>query len=417
VVTPLDVRALAGSSEGHRAEQHARAGADVTVIHKIWNRSRRAGDLARDAFTLRVSEEREGGVRRIAVDPPLNHAAGLRTDAEESVAAGARPSLALRLLRLASPLGILRELLFVTAALRAARRVPGPIDACIGVGPWGALVALRLRARGRAAVAVYLDRDLESGLVRDATRRRIIAWAERYALRRADVAVSVGARLAAKRERETGRRPHVVPNGVDAAAYFGCPPRAPGGARLVYVGNVIRWSGLELVVQALPDLAVKHAGVELRVVGDGLPGFLDRLAALAEQLGVSERVHFLGRRPPQELPALLAEADVALAIAEPVPFRRYAVPLKLGEYFAAGLPVVVTTDTEAADLVARAGAGIAVPYAVAPLCAALAELLADPARRAELGANAAAAARALDWSALAAQEREHVVAALARSSA
>jgi glycosyltransferase involved in cell wall biosynthesis len=139
-----------------------------------------------------------------------------------------------------------------------------------------------------------------------------------------------------------------------------------------------------------------------------------RLRAQAASLGVAERVDFLGRRPPEELPELLAGADVGLAASAPVPFRRYAAPLKVVEYMAAGLPVLATEGTEAGASVARAGAGLAVPYDAASVERALARLLGDPQLRAELGARGAEHSRGLDWRALVARELDLALAARAR---
>ena len=68
-------------------------------------------------------------------------------------------------------------------------------------------------------------------------------------------------------------------------------------------------------------------------------------------------------------------------------------PSKLYEALATGRPVVVIASGVAAQIVEESGAGVAVPHDDrAALAAALRRLAADPALRAQLGANGRAAA-------------------------
>jgi len=101
-----------------------------------------------------------------------------------------------------------------------------------------------------------------------------------------------------------------------------------------------------------------------------------------------------------ELPSHLAEADLALAMFRPLDVTRYAFPLKVVEYMAAGLPVVTTSDTEAADLVMAAEAGKAVPFEPVAVAEACVRLLWGSQERARLSMNAQARSSAYDWTAL-----------------
>jgi glycosyltransferase involved in cell wall biosynthesis len=419
IVTTLDWEALPNGFEHHRARHYAALGCRVSVLYKRLRRERGLRALLRDTFCPRVSAREEGGILLVALDPPFNYHPGLRSDAEESADPAAGPSPGLRAARLLSPLGLLRELAFVPWALFGfALKLRARQDVCLGVGAFGGLAGWLLRAAGRAEVFVYADRDYEPGLFPDRVRRAAAGAAERFCIRRADVLTCVGELLAELRRAQTGRRAELLPNGVDWERF--APARASrrrAGARLLYVGNVAAWSGLELAVAALPELARAHPDVRLCVAGDGLPGALARLRAQAASLGVAERVDFLGRRPPEELPELLAGADVGLAASAPVPFRRYAAPLKVMEYMAAGLPVLATEGTEAGASVARAGAGLAVPYDAASVERALARLLGDARLRAELGARGAEHSRGLDWRALVARELDLALARAGRRPA
>lgn len=404
LVTSLDVRALPGSFEHHRASAYARRGCQVCVVYKRMSRSARLRDLVLETLTFRVRSEVVDGIRLVEVHPFFNYFAGLRRNVEERAPDGKRASRAkLLVLRVLSPLAVLRDVFFAPCATLAVLGLRERHDVCLGVGAWGGLAGWLARALGRVRLLVYEDRDYEPGLVPDRLRRWYTAAVERFAIRRADLVVSVGGRLAELRRVETGTSAAVLPCGVDwerfRVAREAHEARAPGST-LIYVGNLVSWSGVEPVIRALPALARRAPAVQLRIAGDGLPGYRERLRMLVAELGLEQRVEFLGARPPDELASLLAAADIGLACSEPVPFRRFACPLKVMEYMAAGLPVVVTSDTEASDVVTCARAGVCVEHDVAALERELGRLLEEPARCRELGAAGATYSRELDWDAL-----------------
>ena len=97
------------------------------------------------------------------------------------------------------------------------------------------------------------------------------------------------------------------------------------------------WCGLELVLRSLPEVRLRCPDLRLRIIGEGLPGYQVRLQELAREQGLEDCVEFLGQRAPEELPELLAAADLSLANSEPVPFRQFACPLKVLESMAVKL--------------------------------------------------------------------------------
>jgi glycosyltransferase involved in cell wall biosynthesis len=86
--------------------------------------------------------------------------------------------------------------------------------------------------------------------------------------------------------------------------------------------------------------------------------YAEQLERLAEQLGVSGRTHF---HPPVALAELLSythQADVGVSLlVDSCENHRLALPNKLFEYLAAGLPVVVSDLPEMRRLVTERGVG------------------------------------------------------------
>jgi len=198
----------------------------------------------------------------------------------------------------------------------------------------------------------------------------------------------------------------VIPNGVDVATFSGADGREVrqahglGDAIVVgFTGSLKPWHGVDILIEAFAGL-----GRELRLllVGDGPERA--RLGELAESLGIDERVIFSGAVPHAQVPSCLAAMDIGAA-----PYAAqddfYFSPLKVAEYLAAGLPVVVSNQGDISDLVG--GAGLLVPPDdTAALEEALRRLCEERELRARLAAAARTRALDLDWQRVAARVEE-----------
>jgi glycosyltransferase involved in cell wall biosynthesis len=121
-------------------------------------------------------------------------------------------------------------------------------------------------------------------------------------------------------------------------------------------------------------------------------------------LGVTERIRFFGRVENARVHEILLRCHVGLAVFQPLMFRRFAFPLKVLEYMAAGLPILGTADTETEDLLQRHACGFAVAYDAEQVASGLLRILESPERYADLAARARAASRLYDWPTLMARE-------------
>jgi glycosyltransferase involved in cell wall biosynthesis len=193
----------------------------------------------------------------------------------------------------------------------------------------------------------------------------------------------------------------VVVRNVSALA----PRRATGELRrrlgigdaplVLHQGAPAPQRGCEVLVRAMPHVA----GAHLVLLGDeGEPGFAGTLVHLARAERVHERVHLVPGVPLDRLLEVTAEADVGVSLLQDsCENHRLALPNKVFEYLAAGVPVVVSDLPELRRLVGEHGVGWVVPpgdpHAVAAgLRAALAER-GDAARRDAV----ARAAKTLSW--------------------
>jgi glycosyltransferase involved in cell wall biosynthesis len=196
----------------------------------------------------------------------------------------------------------------------------------------------------------------------------------------------------------------IVPCGVDTSAFTpdGLVARRNGRPRLLALGRLVERKGVATVIAALASLP----GVELVVAGGpGQPDLASsddyrRLRLAATVRGVADRVIFTGSVARPDVPALIRSADAVVCVPWYEPFG--IVPL---EAMACGVPVVASAVGGLADSVADQKTGCLVPARdPAALAAALAQLLAEPERRAAFGAaGVERARRRYSWQRVAAQ--------------
>ncbi|WP_135467559.1 glycosyltransferase [Crenalkalicoccus roseus] len=164
-------------------------------------------------------------------------------------------------------------------------------------------------------------------------------------------------------------------------------PRAhgPGPLTLVHSGALTASRGWP---QMLGALALAPPDTRLRLVGRFTDGSEAAFLARAAALGLEGRIERLPWLPQREALARVAEADIGLVLFQPGETNhRLALPHKLFDCMLAGLPVIVPAFAEeVAAAVRAAGCGEVVDSADPAAIAAAIARLADPARRAALGA-------------------------------
>lgn len=122
------------------------------------------------------------------------------------------------------------------------------------------------------------------------------------------------------------------------------PPPDDTVFRVFVYGSFVPLHGLEHVVRAAHALERRGEEVEIDIVGDGQTEADVR--RLAGELGTTS-VRFLGRRPYEELPALMAASHVCLGIFGTSGKAQRVIPNKVFDALAVARPVV-TADTPAA---------------------------------------------------------------------
>lgn len=271
-----------------------------------------------------------------------------------------------------------------------------------------------LGADGACVKLVYdMDSSLSDQLIEKWARLRTLRAAfrafERFAVRRAAVVLAVCEDLAAKvRPWSDAGRVYVLPDvpltsgpleedvetlraetvpkpAAEPASACAAESEAGSGVLALYVGNLERYQGIELLLDAIaclpPELPLYTA-----VIGGDMAS-VKRYRTLANELGVSRRVRFLGARPVRNLHAYLAQADILVSpriLGENTPMKIYS-------YMQSGKAIVATNIRSHTQALDADTALLATPDPPA-FAAALERVARDAELRGRLGAAARAKA-------------------------
>jgi len=168
----------------------------------------------------------------------------------------------------------------------------------------------------------------------------------------------------------------IIPNGVDAEI-FKADMRENTSAHIFSVGRIVHQKGLDLAMHALSGL--KNLNWEWRIAGDGPQMTL--LKSLAENLGIQDRIRFLGWQSHELLVEHYAWANLFL-----FPSRHEGMPNAVLEAMASGLPVIASRISGNEELVVDGETGLLVPSEdVEALREALRKLILDASLRQRMG--------------------------------
>ena len=177
----------------------------------------------------------------------------------------------------------------------------------------------------------------------------------------------------------------VIYNGVDLSH---CMPKEGCGAgdvvKIVHVGRFNEQKNHGRLLRAFKLLLQTHPNCRLNLVGDG--ELMENVKALASELGISEKITFLGSR--SNVYPFLREADIFV-----LPSDYEGMPMTIIEAMGTGLPIVATRVGGVPDMIEEGVSGLLTDCDEAEVAAAMARLVSDEALRERLGQKAKAESR------------------------
>lgn len=178
-------------------------------------------------------------------------------------------------------------------------------------------------------------------------------------------------------------RVEALTNGVETSLFTRTTPvlaaTRPGRKRLLVPRRLFQKNGVEYLVRAMPAI-LERVDAEAVLIGDGPER--PRLEALASELGLTDRVTFLGARPHADMPGLLSSGDLAV-----FPSLMEATSVAALEAMACEVPVAASRVGGLPEIVDGSVGGLFEPADPAALAHTVVELL-EGGQLSKLGAAA-----------------------------
>jgi glycosyltransferase involved in cell wall biosynthesis len=109
------------------------------------------------------------------------------------------------------------------------------------------------------------------------------------------------------------------------------------GKIVMYIGNLEIYQGIDLLLESLGIVIRRNPDVSLIVIG-GLPEDIDVYRNVADGMGISSHVHFLGRRPVDQIGQYMTQADILVSTR----IQGTNTPMKIYSYLDSGVAVLAT---------------------------------------------------------------------------
>ncbi|MBM3204528.1 glycosyltransferase family 4 protein [Candidatus Uhrbacteria bacterium] len=220
---------------------------------------------------------------------------------------------------------------------------------------------------------------LQSGSM-DAPRikRWLPDWLFAWIHRTPDAIHAISKALADRAVRLGAKKVSIIPNGVELTAFEKVrgTQKIPGS--IVAVGRLHVDKGYDVLIQAFSKIAQKYSEATLSIAGEG--DERAHLTHVIKTLGLETRVKLLGNVPYQDIPPLIARAEVFV-----VPSRAEGMGIVFVEAQAAGTAVIGSRTGGIPDVIQDGETGLMVPVEdVESLTQAMDRLLGEPSVREEL---------------------------------
>ena len=117
--------------------------------------------------------------------------------------------------------------------------------------------------------------------------------------------------------------------------------RTDGKVRVIFPGGLQWHQGLDIAIRAFQKLLPRLPEADFHIYGDG--NMKARLVEQAAELGLQERVRFFDPVPAQDIPGIMAEADLGVVPKRADSFGNEAYSTKIMEFMSLGVPVVASS--------------------------------------------------------------------------
>ena len=243
----------------------------------------------------------------------------------------------------------------------------GPVDVYIGADCFNGSVGIFLKKIGLVKKTVFWTIDYIPNRFHNKLMNSIYHYLDTYCVKESDMVWNLSQVMVTEREKkgvpeEYRTKQIVVPMGTEGNI-TSVPFSKIKRHTAVHMGHLIPKQGVQLIIEAIPDIVKQVPQFHLDIIGSG--NYEDDLKDLAEKYKVNKYITWYGFvKNHTEVQKMLSYGAFGLApyLNTKDNYIQYTDPGKVKAYLAAGLPIIITKMTQIADEINDRTCGVAIKY-------------------------------------------------------
>lgn len=232
------------------------------------------------------------------------------------------------------------------------------IELYIGINPINGAIGVLGKKLGIVKKVVYYTADFSFKRFENSALNRIYLLLDDFSVKNADAVWNVSTRIQEEREKKYGQNKKffVLPNSMPFPKQ---PDRQQNKHAMVLVTHMTKSIHFDMLLDATKKLSKKYKKLVLHIVGDGYER--NRVEEEVKRKNLQKIILFHNHITHEKVIKLLKKSGIGLGIyTQDNPWTRFGDSMKVREYVAYGLPVIITNVPSTAIDVKRYSSGIVI---------------------------------------------------------
>ena len=242
-----------------------------------------------------------------------------------------------------------------------------PIDLFVGADCFNASVGVLLKKIGVVKKTAFWTIDYIPNRFPNSIMNNMYHALDTYCVKNSDMVWNLSKVMVSEREKkgvskEYRQKQIVVPMGTEGNI-TSVPFAKIKRTTAVHMGHLIPKQGVQLIIEAIPDIIKKVPKFHLEIIGGG--SYEPELKAMAKKYNVTKYITWHGFvKDHSEVEKMLSYGAYGLApyVNTKDNYIQYTDPGKVKAYLAAGLPIIITKMTQIAYEINDRVCGVAIKY-------------------------------------------------------
>ncbi|MBA3723308.1 MAG: glycosyltransferase [Candidatus Levybacteria bacterium] len=243
----------------------------------------------------------------------------------------------------------------------------GPLDVYIGADCFNGAVGVFLKKVGLVKKTIFWTIDYIPNRFPNKFMNKIYHSLDTYCVKESDMVWNLSQVMVTEREKKGVAKKYrgkqiVVPMGTEGNI-ISVPFSKIKRYTAIHMGHLIPKQGVQLIIEAMPDILKKVPKFHLEIIGSG--SYEDELKKLADSYKVSKHITWHGFvKSHTEVEKMISYGAFGLApyVNTKDNYIQFTDPGKVKAYLAADLPIIITKMTQIAYEINDRVCGLAINY-------------------------------------------------------